>query len=79
MLQTGYSPRILRAAGRADQVLRDAILGWLRNTTAAGPTTVALFHMPLRDGGFGFPELQVLAAPAYLGSWARVSSTVADA
>eukprot|EP00969_Alexandrium_andersonii_P033789 1477027-Alexandrium_andersonii.AAC.1 len=35
--------------------------------------------MPLRDGGFGFPELQVLAAPAYLGSWARVSSTVTEA
>eukprot|EP00969_Alexandrium_andersonii_P083233 3672004-Alexandrium_andersonii.AAC.1 len=34
--------------------------------------------MPLRDGGFGFPELQVLAAPAYLGSWARACTTVAD-
>eukprot|EP00969_Alexandrium_andersonii_P198604 8771229-Alexandrium_andersonii.AAC.1 len=35
--------------------------------------------MPLRDGGFGFPELQVLAVPAYLGSRARVSSTVTEA
>eukprot|EP00969_Alexandrium_andersonii_P173645 7676944-Alexandrium_andersonii.AAC.1 len=71
MLQTGYSPRILRAAGRVDQVLREAIFKWLRNTAGASPTSVALFHTPLRDGGFGFPELQVLAAPAYLGSWAR--------
>eukprot|EP00969_Alexandrium_andersonii_P303661 13424362-Alexandrium_andersonii.AAC.1 len=35
--------------------------------------------MPPKDGGFGFPELQVLAAPAYLGSWARVNATVAEA
>eukprot|EP00969_Alexandrium_andersonii_P003234 139127-Alexandrium_andersonii.AAC.1 len=26
MLQTGYSPRILRAAGRVDQVLRESIV-----------------------------------------------------
>eukprot|EP00969_Alexandrium_andersonii_P075067 3310675-Alexandrium_andersonii.AAC.1 len=63
MLQTGYSPRILRAAGRVDQALRQAVFKWLRNSDAVSPTTVALFHMPLRGGGFGFPELQVLAAP----------------
>eukprot|EP00969_Alexandrium_andersonii_P242638 10717545-Alexandrium_andersonii.AAC.1 len=79
MLQTGHSPRILRAAGRVDQVFRGSISKRLRNTTGISTTSVSLFHRPLRDGGFGCPELQVLAAPAHLGSWARVSATVAEA
>eukprot|EP00969_Alexandrium_andersonii_P106318 4690601-Alexandrium_andersonii.AAC.1 len=29
MLQAGHSPRILRAAGRVDQALRDHIFKWL--------------------------------------------------
>eukprot|EP00969_Alexandrium_andersonii_P186503 8240091-Alexandrium_andersonii.AAC.1 len=37
---------------------RGHLLKWLRNTAGASPTSVALFHTPLRDGGFGFPELQ---------------------
>eukprot|EP00969_Alexandrium_andersonii_P086956 3835794-Alexandrium_andersonii.AAC.1 len=79
MLQTAYSPHILRAAGRVGLMLREAIFKWLRNSEAVSPATVALFHLPLRDGGFGFPELQVLAAPAHLGSWARVNATVTEA
>eukprot|EP00969_Alexandrium_andersonii_P144863 6405499-Alexandrium_andersonii.AAC.1 len=63
MLQTGYSPHVRRAAGRVDQALRNHVFRWLRNTTGASPTSVALFHAPLHDGGFGFPELQILAAP----------------
>eukprot|EP00969_Alexandrium_andersonii_P098404 4342800-Alexandrium_andersonii.AAC.1 len=46
MLQTGYSPRVLRAAGRVGQILRGSIFKWLRNTTGVSTTSVSLFHTP---------------------------------
>eukprot|EP00969_Alexandrium_andersonii_P081002 3572301-Alexandrium_andersonii.AAC.1 len=79
MLQTGYSPRILRAAAKVDQALRDHVFQWLRNPTEASPATLGLFHTPLRDGGLEFPDLQARAASACLGSWARVSSSIREA
>eukprot|EP00969_Alexandrium_andersonii_P000340 15321-Alexandrium_andersonii.AAC.1 len=43
VLQAGYSPHVLRAAGRVDQILRGNMFRWLRNTTGASSTSVALF------------------------------------